>query len=87
MLFWRKSDRQPLQTRRLVGRFPPLGAKGQVILHGILTCPMQLIDGLPLKRHHIPDIDDFAMKDIRPLLRLVWVTALSSTHKPSSEGP
>ena len=44
------------------------GTKRQIVLDPVGECLTEFIDGLPLERHDIPDVDDLAMEQIRLLI-------------------
>ena len=69
MLLRRQADREPSRKWSL-WFFPSLGTKSKIILDRILKCLAKFIDRFPLKREHISNVDDFAMKDIRLVIKL-----------------
>jgi hypothetical protein len=67
MLLRRQLDGES-SRERLIWGFPALGTKRQIVLDGVGECLTEFIDGLPLERHHIPDVDDLSMEMIRLLI-------------------
>jgi len=67
MLLRGQADSQPA-GEGLLWHFPALSAKRQIVLNRVGECLTEFLDGLPLKRHNIPDVDDLTVEKIRLLI-------------------